>query len=417
MKAHIITIGDELLIGQTLNTNVAFIGEKLTLLQIKIKSTSVVSDDEEEIIREFKRTLASNDLVLVTGGLGPTHDDITRNCVVEYFDTELVEDPEVLSDVKAFFDARGKPLTEINRSQALIPKIAIPIRNMVGTAPGIWIEKGKKHLICMPGVPHEMINMMENYVLPKLEERIVNKGFTVIRNLLTTGIGESILFERFGNIEALLQGAKLAFLPSAYGVKMRLTVEAPSEEEAINRIDEIEQKIRAVAGRYIFGTEADTLESVVAKILIERGLKIGVAESCTGGLISHRLTNIGGSSQFLDIGIIAYSNDFKMKILNVKDELIQKYGAVSLEVARQMADGVRLLSGANIGLSVTGIMGPTGATPSKPLGLVYISISDESVCKAKMFRFGDSRLLNKERTSQAALEMLRRHLLGIADAD
>jgi len=417
MKAHILTIGDELLIGQVLNTNVAYIGEKLTRLQIKVNSTSAIPDDEESILREFKRTLASNDLVLVTGGLGPTHDDITRKCIVEYFETELVEDPEILSDVNAFFEARGRTLTLTNRLQALVPRIATPIRNLKGTAPGLWIEKGKKQIICLPGVPFEMKYMMDNFILPKLEEKLEHKTFMAIRYLLTTGIAESTLFDQLGNIEELLNGAKLAFLPSPYGVRLRLTVEGTSEKIVHEKIDELEQKIRVHAGRYIFGTEDDTLEGVIAKLLIERGLKVAVAESCTGGLINHRLTNISGSSHFLDIGIVAYSDNIKIKMLNVKKEVIRKYGSVSLEVARQMSDGIRIISGANIGISVTGIMGPTGATPTKPLGLVYISVCDEWVCRAKVFRFGDDRLLNKERTSQAALEMLRRHLLGIYDDD
>jgi len=417
MKAHILTIGDELLIGQVLNTNVAYIGEKLTRLQIKVNSTSAIPDDEESILREFKRTLASNDLVLVTGGLGPTHDDITRKCIVEYFETELVEDPEILSDVNAFFEARGRTLTLTNRLQALVPRIATPIRNLKGTAPGLWIEKGKKQIICLPGVPFEMKYMMDNFILPKLEEKLEHKTFMAIRYLLTTGIAESTLFDQLGNIEELLNGAKLAFLPSPYGVRLRLTVEGTSEKIVHEKIDELEQKIRVHAGRYIFGTEDDTLEGVIAKLLIERGLKVAVAESCTGGLINHRLTNISGSSHFLDIGIVAYSDNIKIKMLNVKKEVIRKYGSVSLEVARQMSDGIRIISGANIGISVTGIMGPTGATPTKPLGLVYVSVCDEWVCRAKVFRFGDDRLLNKERTSQAALEMLRRHLLGIYDDD
>ncbi len=413
MKAHIITIGDEILIGQTLNTNAAYIGERLTDLQIKISGSSVVPDSEEIIMKEFNKALSSNDVVLVTGGLGPTHDDVTRKCVVEFFETELVENEEVLDDVKRFFEARGRILTDTNRGQALVPKNATPIRNSRGTAPGYWIEKRKKVFVCMPGVPYEMKNMMESFVLPKLEEKLHKKTVIMIKNLITTGIPESMLFDKLGNMEELLQGAKMAFLPSQFGVKMRITVEEATEEKAQNKLDEIEQKIRTFVGRFVFGKNDDTLEGVVAKLMIDRGLKLAIAESCTGGLISNRLTNISGSSEFFERGVVAYSNAAKVELLKVSEDSIQKYGAVSLEIARQMAEGVKATTGCDLGLAVTGIMGPSGAVPNKPIGLVYIGLCDEKICTAKEFRFGDDRLLNKDRTSQAALEMLRRNLLGI----
>ncbi|MCX6168035.1 MAG: competence/damage-inducible protein A [Ignavibacteriales bacterium] len=417
MKAHIITIGDEILIGQTLNTNAAFIGEKLTNSQINVSASSVVPDDEEIIINEFKRTLGPNDVVIVTGGLGPTHDDVTRKCVVNFFGTELIENEDVLSDIKKFFEARARKLTDTNRGQALVPKIAIPIRNRRGTAPGYWIEQKGKIFVCMPGVPYEMKNMMETFVLPKLSSMLERKSYTATTNLLSTGIPESNLFDRLGDLNELLAGSKMAFLPSQYGVKMRITAESSSEEDANNKLDEIEQKIRAKVGRYIYGKNDDTLESVIAKLLIDRGLKLAVAESCTGGLINNRLTNISGSSQFLERGIVAYSNAAKVELLHVDEDTLQKYGAVSMEVARQLAEGVKAISGSDIGLSVTGIMGPTGGTETKPVGLVYIGICDTSICTAYEYHFGDDRLLNKDRTSQAALEMLRKNLLGISYED
>ncbi len=414
MKAQIITIGDEIIIGQTLNTNAAFIGEQLTNLNITITKTSVVPDEENQILSEFKDALEENDLVVVTGGLGPTHDDITRKCIVQFFRTELVLDQNVLSDVKKFFETRGRTLTKINEDQALVPKISIPIRNSRGTAPGVWIEKNKKIFVAMPGVPYEMHGMMESFVIPKLTEKIGDKKEFVERiNLLTTGIPESILYQKLGDLNELLNGAKLAFLPSQFGVKLRLTVYEKSQEEAHNKLSEVEQKIRTIAGRYIYGKEEDSIESVVAKLLIERGLRISVAESCTGGLISNRLTNISGSSNYFDRGVIAYSNAAKVELLKVNEDIIQKYGAVSIEVCRQMAEGVKAISGSDIGLATTGIMGPTGATAGKPVGLVYIGICDDNICTAREYLFGDDRLLNKDRTSQAALDMLRRNLLGI----
>ena len=417
MKAQIITIGDEILIGQTLNTNAAFIGEQLTNIQIKISSSSVVPDDESVILDEFKRAFDNNDLVLVTGGLGPTHDDVTRKCVVEFFKTELIENVEILEDIKKFFESRGRTVTETNRGQALVPKIAIPIRNNRGTAPGYWIEKDKKIFVSMPGVPYEMRYMMENFVLPNLYERHTLETFRMIDNLLTTGIPESMLFDRLGSMDDLLQGAKMAFLPNQFGVRMRITVECETEDLAKNKLSEIEQKIRAKVGRYIYGKNDDTLEAVISKLMIDRGLKLAVAESCTGGLIASRITNINGSSRFFERGVVAYSNAAKVELLHVSEDTIQKYGAVSLEVARQLAEGVKAISGSDFGLAVTGIMGPTGGSESKPVGLVYIGICDSNICTAKEFKFGDDRLLNKDRTSQAALEMLRRLLLGISDED
>jgi len=417
MKAHIVTIGDEILIGQIINSNAAYIGEKLTHAHVHINGSSVVGDNEEIIINEFKRVFDKNDLVIVTGGLGPTHDDVTRRCVVEFFNTELVVDNEVLSDIKKFFEARGRVLTPTNEDQALVPKISKTIRNPYGTAPGYWIEKQNKIFICMPGVPYEMKNMMDSFIIPRLAQKAENGNFILIKNLLTTGIPESMLYDKLGNIDELLQGAKLAFLPNQFGVRMRLTIVSKDEENAANKLDEIEQKIRSLIGRYIYGTENDTLESVVAKLFIDRGLKLSVAESCTGGLIMSRLTNISGSSNFLERGVVAYSNAAKVELLHVDEDTIQKNGAVSLEVARQLAEGVKAISGTDVGLSVTGIMGPTGATVGKPIGLVFIGLCNDKICTAKEFHFGDDRLLNKDRTSQAALEMLRRNLLGISYDD
>ncbi|MEG8988256.1 competence/damage-inducible protein A [Ignavibacteria bacterium 4148-Me] len=421
MNAYLVTIGDEILIGQVVNTNAAYIGEQLVKNGIKIIGSSVLPDDEDKIIKEFKRVFKICDIMIVTGGLGPTHDDVTRKCVVNFFDTELIMNEEVLSDIKKFFEVRGRELTKINEEQALIPKIAEPIRNTRGTAPGIWIEKDNKIFIAMPGVPYEMKNMMDSYVIPKLKslseknksERKQESTYILTRNLLTTGIPESTLFTKLGNIEEILNGAKLAFLPNQFGVRLRITVEENNKDFALSKLEEIEQKIRSIVGKYIYGKDDDNLEGVVAKLLIDRGLKLSVAESCTGGLIANRLTNISGSSLFFERGIVAYSNAAKVELLKVDEDIIAKYGAVSLEVARQMAEGIKSISGTDIGLSTTGIMGPTGATPNKPVGLVYIGICDEKICTAKEFRFGDDRLLNKDRTSQAALEMLRRYLLGI----
>lgn len=414
MKVEIITIGDEILSGHTLNTNAAFIGKALSDLQLDVNRVCVVGDNKEDILNEFKVAFENANIVLVSGGLGPTHDDITKKCIVDFFETELVINEEVLNDIKGFFKKRNRKITQVNEDQALVPVGAKVIRNSQGTAPGIWIEKDKKVFVSMPGVPHEMRTMMEDSVIPMLQDMLPEKK--VIRkvfSLLTNGIGESTLFEKLGNLDELLDGSKMAFLPNQFGVKMRMTIHGKDDEEITNKKSEIEQKIRTLVGRYIYGKDEELLEEVVAKLLIERGLTVSVAESCTGGLISARLTNVSGSSAFYERGLITYSNGAKYELLHVSEDIIANKGAVSLDVAQQMANSVRSISGTDIGLSATGIMGPTGATQDKPIGTVYIGLADDKVCTAKEFHFGDDRLLNKDRTSQAALEMLRRYLLGI----
>lgn len=414
MKAHIITIGDEILIGQTLNTNAAYIGEQLSNIQVEVLSSSVVGDDEESILNEFERCWNKNDLLIATGGLGPTHDDVTRKCVVKFFKTELVKNEEVLEDIHILFGKRNRKVTKVNEDQALVPQIATVIRNSRGTAPGEWIERDNKIFIIMPGVPYEMKEMMTSFVIPNLKEKLGIQDFTILRKTIyTTGIPESSLYEKLGNLDELIDGSKLAFLPSQFGVKLRITVTEKDEETAKNKLSEVEQKIIGKAGRFIYSRDEEALEAVIGKILKERNMKLAVAESCTGGYVSNLLTNISGSSAYFERGIISYSNAAKVEILKVNEDALVEHGAVSLEVARQMADGVKAIAGADIGLAITGIMGPGGATAGKPVGLVYIGMCDDKVCTAKEFKFGDDRLLNKQRTSQAALDMLRRHLLGI----
>ncbi|MFO7448395.1 MAG: competence/damage-inducible protein A [Ignavibacteriaceae bacterium] len=418
MNAHILTIGDEILIGQTLNTNAAFIGSVLTAVQVRVKKTSVVGDTKEDIIKEFEDAWQKSDLLIVTGGLGPTHDDVTLNCIIDFFKTELVMDEEVLENVKKIFGKRGLEVTKVNENQALVPKIASVIKNELGTAPGIWIEKDEKIFAALPGVPYEMRAMMENYVIPNLRDKLKNlKTIVKMINLQTTGIPESVLFERLGDIDELLGGARLAFLPSPLGIKLRISAEEESEESAIEKLNEVEQKIRSKAGRFIFAKGEESLEEVVGRLLKERGFSIAIAESCTGGNICNLITNIKGSSNYFERGVVSYSNASKVEILKVNEDTIAEHGAVSLEVARQMAEGVKSISGTDLGLAITGIMGPTGAAPGKPVGLVYVGLCDDKVCTAKKFIFGDDRLLNKQRATQAALEMVRKYLLGISADD
>jgi nicotinamide-nucleotide amidase len=415
MKAYLISIGDELLIGQTINTNVSFIGSLLSDNNISIIKSTVIGDNHKTILNEFDVAFASADLIICTGGLGPTHDDVTRNAVVDYFKTELVLNNDVLENLKSFVAKRGRELKKSHEDQAMVPKISSPIRNENGTAPGMWIEKDKKILVVLPGVPYEMKAMMNNYVLPKLND-INEKPENFIKKvtLQTTGIPESILAERLGNLDELLNGAQLAFLPNLFGVKLRVTVSSKEEEFANNQLVEIEQKIRSKVGRFVFAKGEVSLEEVVGRLLKERDLRIAVAESCTGGGLADRITNVSGSSNYFERGIVTYSNAAKVELLKVEEDVIMKKGAVSEEVAMQMAEGIKSTSGVDIGVALTGIMGPGGAVTNKPVGTVFIGYCDDKVCTAKRFQFGDDRIMNKTRATQAALEMIRRSLLGIS---
>lgn len=414
MKAEIIAIGDELLIGQTVNSNASYIGKILTDLDIEVQKQVVIGDDEKEILSEFSTAWTNSDLIIVTGGLGPTHDDITCQAAANFFNSELIQNEEVLKDIKERFARLNRIMAPINETQAMVPRIASVIRNYYGTAPGLWIEKENKIMAVMPGVPYEMKQMMTNYIIPKLSEKIISSGsVTKRKTLLTTGIAESTLFSKFGDIKEFLQGAKLAFLPSQFDVKLRLTVTEKDEESAFNKINELEQKIRAFAGRYIYGKDDDDLAEVVGNLLKERGLTISVAESCTGGNICSMLTNFSGSSKYLERGVVVYSNAAKVEILNVDEDSITAHGAVSKEVAVQMADGIKSISGTDIGLSITGVLGPTGGSAEKPVGTVFIGVCDQSGCVAQKFNFGDDRILNKQRATQAALDIVRKHILGI----
>lgn len=415
MKAYLISIGDELLIGQTINTNVAFIGSLISDINIEIIKSTVIGDDHKSILDEFGLASSKADIIICTGGLGPTNDDITRNAVVQYFKTELVHNDEVIEDIKSMLKRRGRELKKTHEDQAMVPKIADVIRNENGTAPGYWIEENKKIFIVMPGVPYEMKAMMNNYVIPKLIETIGEpKEFIKKVTLQTTGLPESVLAERLGDPDELLSGAQLAFLPNQYGVRLRVTVRSSSEETANNQLLEIEQKIRSKVGRFIYGRGDENLEEVVGRLLKERELRISVAESCTGGGLADRITNINGSSTYFERGVVTYSNAAKVEILKVNEDVMLEKGAVSAEVAMQMAEGIKSISGSDIGVSLTGIMGPTGGVANKPVGTVFIGYCDDKVCTAKRFQFGEDRILNKNRATQAALDMVRRSLLGIA---
>ncbi len=412
--AAILTIGDEILIGQVTNTNAAFIGQKLSEVGIEVVRTLVVGDNEAEIMHAFREYEKEFDVVLVTGGLGPTHDDITKKVVADFFNVRLVTDDSVLANVRDRLSKRNIAVRKVNEDQALVPEGCTVLMNHWGTAPGMLFEREEGFFAVMPGVPHEMQNIMTEYIVPRLKQK--GAGQVIKHRVLkTTGIAESSLFELLGDMDSILGGkAKLAFLPSQFGVRLRITVKAGTETEADSVIADVESKIRSRAEKYIYsGGEVD-IEETVGRLLKQKNLTIAVAESCTGGLISHRLTNVSGSSAYYNRGVVSYSNEAKMELLGVPADLLDHFGAVSEEVARSMAEGIRRISKTDIGVAVTGIAGPTGGTPEKPVGLVFIALSDSGGTIVRKHIFPDERLRFKDRTSQAALELVRRRVLGLA---
>ncbi len=414
MTASIITIGDELLIGQVVNTNGAYIADALNKVGVSVKNILTIGDIQIDIFHTFRKEFFKNDIVISTGGLGPTHDDITKKTLCKFFKTKLVQNEEVKANVERILAMRDMKWTAAAEEQTFVPAGCKIIPNKHGTAPGMLFERDSKFFIALPGVPYEMKEMMNQFVVPFLLN--FNKGRTILhRTLCTTGITEVFLSELIGDIDELIpqSGTSLAFLPSPTGVRLRISATGDSYENVSKIISEVENQIRLKINNYIYGTDKDELEEVLGKLLSERNLTIAVAESCTGGLIADRLTDVPGSSKYFERGIVTYSNRSKIELLSVPENLITKHGAVSEEVAKAMAVGIRESSNADIGISTTGIAGPTGATPEKPLGLVWIGYSDSKNLIAKKFLFGDDRVRVKIRSSQAAMELVRKIILNI----
>jgi nicotinamide-nucleotide amidase len=412
MKSAVITIGDELLIGQIVNSNQAYIAERLNSVGVSVERMLTVGDDMEAILGVFRECWSSYEIVVVTGGLGPTHDDITKKAVCRFFNTGLVSRQDLRESIQRLLARRGSSWGPTSEEQTLFPVGAEVIPNPVGTAAGIRFDEPGKHFMVLPGVPYEMKEMIEHTVIPLLKSEITD---SVIRHLTlrTTGATESMLAGLIGDVNPLLEGARLAFLPSPTGVRLRITLHDTNAETAGRRLRVVEEKIRAKVGQYIYGTGEEELEDVLGRILAERKLTIAVAESCTGGLIANKLTDVSGSSRYVERALVTYSNRSKMELLGVPEALLERVGAVSREVAEAMAAGVRTRSGTDIGLSTTGIAGPTGGTEEKPVGLVWIGYSDGSQTFAKRYLFGEGRTRVKVRASQAALELVRRAVLGL----
>jgi len=411
-SAAIISIGDELLIGQVINTNAATMAQKLNSVGILVRETATVGDDEAQILEAFGNAFGQYPLTLVTGGLGPTHDDVTRGALLTFLHTTLVLHGPTLEHIKNIMQRRNIPWTPAAEDQAMVPQSCTVIPNSHGTAPGMMFEREGAYLIVMPGVPYEMESMMDDFVLPFLREKMPGR-VVHHRTLKTTGIPESFLAAKLGNIHELVGRTKLAFLPTPGGVRLRITAVGNDAATVDEEIRVVEQRIRQKTDKYIYGADEEELEHVVGRLLTERKLTIAVAESCTGGSIANRITNVPGSSNYFERGVVTYSDRSKTDTLRVPENLLDRFGAVSKEVAEAMAAGMRADAKTDIAVSTTGIAGPTGGSPDKPVGLVWIGYSDKESTFALKFNFGDQRLRFKERASQAALELVRRRLLSI----
>jgi len=405
MNAEIITIGDEILIGQIVDTNSAWMAKRLNETGISVYQITSVKDREKEIIQAIDGALSRTPLVLMTGGLGPTNDDVTKKALCTYFDSQLVFDNKAFEIIQQLFSRYGKEVTPLNKGQAELPQGCIVLYNYEGTAPGLWFEKNGNILIALPGVPYEMKSLMTKEVLPRLQSKF-NIPPVFHQSIVTIGIGESFLADRIKNWEeALPKHIKLAYLPSPGMVKLRLS--ANGADEAIqNEIKNQMNNIMPVISGFVVGFDDDTIESVVGKKLTTLKKTLAIAESCTGGYLSHLLTTVAGSSDYYIGSVIAYDNMIKVGTLDISVELLQSRGAVSEEVVRAMASGVREKFNSHFGLATTGIAGPGGATTDKPVGTVWIALSSEIKNESKLLRLGTDRLRNIRIASINALKLL-----------
>ncbi len=413
-KAEIITIGDELLYGHTIDTNAAYISEKITEAGARVIWRTTVGDDLETMTEAIARAMQRADIVIASGGLGPTHDDITKKGICRYFKRPLILYDSVLKKLEERFEKRGIRMPAVNQNQALLPQGAEFIENQLGSALGIAIEDDGRLFIAVPGVPSEMRGMVDGWITETIRKR-AGSNITIHRKLRTVGIIESALYEKIAELidpKALPRESKItvAFLPSWKGVDIRLTAITDDEEHGRRNIGELESKITERIGKYIFGYDRDDMAGTIGDILKERHLTLAAAESCTGGLVSKMITDIPGSSSYFLGGVIAYSNDLKMNLLSVPQIILEKYGAVSAECVSYMAEGAAQKLGANIGLAITGIAGPSGGTEEKPVGTVFIGLAIPGKTETKEYHFGGDRESNRERAATAAMDMLRRYL-------
>ena len=400
MKAALITIGNELLSGFTVNTNASWIGLELGKIGIEITVHHTIQDNKSDIIFELEKLSKKVSAVIVTGGLGPTHDDVTASAFYSYFDDSPVFDEEYWNDLTDRFSKINYKIPDLNRNQAMKPEKGEVIHNGLGAARGLYFKKGGCHFLALPGVPKEMKAMINNSVIPILKDQVRNPLIT--RTIRTTGIPESALAEKINEkINIDNSQCSVAFLPKLTGVDIRLSC------RNIKIIQDMEEILTPVIEKYVYGYDDVSLEEVVGNRLRELGLTLATAESCTGGLLGHRITGVSGSSDYYLGGVVSYNNKAKMELLGVKKQTLEKFGAVSEETVREMAQGVQSLFKSDIGISISGIAGPTGGSPEKPVGLIYIGLSSEKEVTIKKFNFFRDRDSNKRISSQVALNMIR----------
>ena len=403
MRGIIISIGNELLNGRTVNGNATEIARFLFFIGTRTIRVETVPDLSSSIITALKGAMKDAEVIIMTGGLGPTHDDMTKGVLAEFFEVPLIFDEAVLRKVAERYEKRALSMPEIVRNQALRPANALPLENQWGTAPGLYIQAENRHIYALPGVPREMRGLMKAHIIPRLRS-LGGAAVGQVLNFRTTGISEPLLFE---TLQPFLKGypdLETAFLPSLEGVDFRLTLRGENPEI-------LSAEVMKTIGAHVYSREPEgEIAAVLGEMLLARGATLAVAESCSGGLIQDRLTDIPGSSAYFLGGVVAYSNAVKTAELGVAPDLLAKHGAVSEPVARQMAEGVRKRFGSDWGMATTGVAGPGGGSPEKPVGLVFIAVAGPEKNQAQAFRFGDERRPNKVRSAQAAMWMAVREL-------
>ena len=409
MTAAIIIIGDEILIGQVQDTNSKQIADALVKAGVNLKKILTVGDDKKAIINALEDTTGKFDHILVTGGLGPTKDDITKNAFLDYFGGKLILHKNLLSILKERFERRGWIFHESNVGQAKYPDSCEIIPNELGSAQGMYFQKGNSNYYSMPGVPHEMESLLSDWVMPRIKNDNIDRVIK-FRTLCSAGISESGISELIEPLRAELNEISIAYLPGYDGTRVRLTAEGSDEKEVSARLDNSVHLILEKVSDFIYSTKGESMPEVIGKKLREKNLTLAVAESCTAGLIQDNITDIPGSSFYFLGGVISYSDDVKIDVLGVNKETIELEGAVSSQTAIEMAEGIRKKLNSDIGLSVTGIAGPDGGSEEKPVGLVYVGYSDVTGSEFRKFQFGDSRILNKKRSAGASLFFLWKKL-------
>lgn len=407
MQATVITIGDEILIGQIVDTNSVSISKHLNAAGIVVREKCSIGDSREQIVETLERALSRSQVVIVTGGLGPTKDDITKKTLAEMFGSGMHTDERVADHVKRMLESRGIAYNDLNRGQALVPDCCTVLFNAHGTAPGMWFERGDKVVVSLPGVPFEMEHLMQDEVMPRLKARFSLRSI-VHRTLITAGLAESMLAERIAPWEeALPPYLKLAYLPNPGAVRLRLSAYEVEGESVAREIAERFEALKKIIPEYVVGYETATVQELVHRTLTERGETLATAESCTGGVIAARFTAMAGASAYFRGGVVAYSNDLKRQALGVSAADLERFGAVSEAVARQMAKGVRRLTGADYAVATTGIAGPAGGSAGKPVGTVWIAVAGPRGTEAVCRQCGTDRGQVIDRASSFAIAMLR----------